>query len=325
MRFKWKFTKLRIRSTNGENVETVKDGKTIRIGYINSTGNSEEGKPALGGAEGWAIEKEILQEELEKVGITNFEYFAFPNGPNLNEAMAAGEIDLGIFGDTPALIAKGSGHKTRLIGFSVIHQDIWLVTNKENGVKSVEDLKGKTVSTANGSYMYRYLIGLLKEKNLLDEVEIVTMFPPEAAAALERGDIQAYAFPTYMGPKHVKLGFPLIEQSSKSTPHLTGSSVIVGVEEFLEENPDFLSAWNSARAKSVKDLKENEEEFYQYSAEVTKQELEVVKESLPIDNLREESFPEDGNQLLKGTKEFLVEQGLIKKDFDLEDWILEEK
>ena len=61
------------------------------------------------------------------------------------------------------------------------------------------------------------------------------------------------------------------------------------------------------------------------SAEVTKQELEVVKESLPIDNLREESFPEDGNQLLKGTKEFLVEQGLIKKDFDLEDWILRRK
>jgi sulfonate transport system substrate-binding protein len=307
---------------SNKNGETAKEGKTIRIGYINSTGNSDEGKPAIGAAEGWAIEKGFLQEELEKVGITNFEYFAFPNGPNLNEAMAAGELDLGIFGDTPALIAKSSGHKTRLIGLSAVNQDIWLVTNKENGVKSVEDLKGKTVSTSNGSYMYRYLIGLLEEKKLLDEVEIVTMFPPEAAAALERGDIHAYAFPTYMGPKHVKLGFPVVEQASKSTPQLTGTSVIVGAEKFLEKNPEFLSAWNSARAKAVKDLKENGEEFYQYSAEVTKQDLDVVKESLPLDNIREESFPEDGIELLNGTKQFLVHQELIKKDFELEDWIL---
>lgn len=317
-------------STNSPGAEGSKksgaaeEGKTIRIGYINATGNAADGKPAVGAAEGWAIEKGFLQEELKKAGFTNFEYFAFPNGPNLNEAMAAGELDVGIFGDTPALIARSSGHKTRLIGLSIVNQDIWLVTNKENGVKSVEDLKGKTVSTSNGSYMYRYLIGLLEERGILDEVEIVTMLPPEAAAALERHDIQAYAFPTNMGPKHVKLGFPLVEQASKSTPHLTGTSVIVGAEKFLEENPDFLPAWNAARTKAVRDLHEHAEEFYQYTAEVTKQSLDVAKESVPLDNIREENFPEDGLRLLKNTKQFLVEQKLIKKDFELEDWILRE-
>ena len=33
-------------------VKQQRIGKTIRIGYINSTGNSDEGKPAIGGAEG---------------------------------------------------------------------------------------------------------------------------------------------------------------------------------------------------------------------------------------------------------------------------------
>lgn len=311
--------------SGSEATKSTESGKTLRLGYINASGNTKEGKPAVSGAEGWAIEKGYLQEELKEIGITNIEFFAFPNGPNLNEAVAAGEIDLGIFGDTPSLLARSSGQKTRLIGFANIHSDIWLVTNKKNGVAKVEDLKGKTVATSNGSYMFRYLIGLLEENHLLDDVKVVSLLPTEAAASLERGDIQAYAFPTYNGPKHIKLGFPLIEQASKSTPHLTGSSVIVATEKWLDENPKFLSVWNDTRTKSVKDLKAHEDEFYQYVSQVTKHDLDVVKESVPLENITEESFPKEGLELLEGTKEFLVDQKLIKQDFELEDWILRDK
>ncbi len=307
-----------------ESNKEVNGGKTLRLGYINSTGSSSEGKPAISGAEGWAIEKGFLEDELKKIGITEIEYYSFPNGPNLNEAMASGEIDLGIFGDTPALLARGAGQKTRLIGLANIYQDIWLVTNKKNGISKLEDLKGKTVATSNGSYMFRYIQGLLKEEGLLDEVKFVSLFPPEALASLERGDIQAYAFPTYMGPKHVKLGFPLVLQASKTTPELTGTSVIVATEKYLDENPKFLSVWDATRTNAVKDLKEHAEEYFQYAAVVSQQDLDVVKESIPLDNIREESFPDEGIKLLEGTKEFLVEQKLIKKDFDLDEWIIRE-
>ncbi|MED1440963.1 MetQ/NlpA family ABC transporter substrate-binding protein [Aeribacillus composti] len=310
---------------NHSNAGVEEKGKTLRLGYINSTGNKDKDKPAVSGAEGWALNKGFLQEELKKIGITNIEYFSFPNGPNLNEAMASGEIDVGILGDTPALLARSSGQKTRLIGFANIFQDIWLVTNKKNGVSSLEELKGKTVATSNGSYMFRYLTGLLEENNLLEDVKIVHLLPPEAAAALERGDIQAYAFPTYMGPKHVKLGFPLLHQASKTTPHLTGTSVTIASEKFLEQNPEFLSVWTDTRERAVKDLKEHQEEFYQYVAEVTKQDLDVVKESLPLNNIREENFPKEGLELLEGTKKFLVKQGLIKKDFAIKDWMLKDQ
>lgn len=309
---------------NSTESNKVNDGKTLRLGYINATGSTGEGKPAVTGAEGWAIEKGFLQEELKKIGITEIDYYSFPNGPNLNEAMASGEIDLGIFGDTPALLARGAGQKTRLIGLANIYQDIWLVTNKKNGISKLEDLKGKTVATSNGSYMFRYIQGLLKEEGLLDEVKFVSLFPPEALASLERGDIQAYAFPTYMGPKHVKLGFPLVLQASKTTPELTGTSVIVATEKYLDENPKFLSVWDATRTKAVKDLKEHGEDYYQYAAEVSQQDLDVVKESIPLENIREESFPDEGIKLLEGTKEFLVEQKLIKKDFELNEWIIRE-
>ncbi|MFP7296395.1 ABC transporter substrate-binding protein [Neobacillus niacini] len=317
-------TNTEVKKENSTGSNTEAGGKKLRLGYINATGSTSEGKPALTGAEGWAVEKGFLQEELKKIGITEIEYYSFPNGPNLNEAMASGDIDLGIFGDTPALLARGAGQKTRLIGLANIYQDIWLVTNKKNGISKLEDLKGKTVAASNGSYMFRFVQGLLKEEGLLDEVKFVSLFPPEALASLERGDIQAYAFPTYMGPKHVKLGFPLVLQASKTTPELTGTSVIVATETYLDENPKFLSSWDALRKKSVVDLKEHSEEYFQFAADVSHQDLDVVRESIPLDNFREESFPDEGIKLLEGTKQFLAEQKLIKNDFDLEDWILRE-
>lgn len=308
---------------SGTSAKAENKNKTIKIGYINSTGNKDKNKPSVAGAEGWAIKQGYLKEELKKIGITNFEFYAFPNGPNLNEAMASGELDLGILGDTPGLLAKGAGQKTRFIGFSQIHLDIWLATNKKNGITKLEDLKGKKVATSNGSYMFRYLTGLLKENDLLDKVEYVHLLPTEAAAALDRNDIQAYAFPTYSGPKHVKLGFPLVTQASKSNPDLTGTSVTVVSEKFLNDNPDFVETWTATRKKSVKDLQEKKEDFYEYLADITKQDIEIVKASIPIENIKEESFPEEGLELLEGTKQFLIGQKLIKSDFDIKDWIIE--
>lgn len=130
---------------------------TLRIGYVGST---KDNIPS--GVDGWGIQHQLLQEKLKKIGIEKYEFHAFPNGPPLNEAIAAGELDIGILGDTPAIVGRSNGLKTKLINQAAINSNVWLITPK-NGVKTLEDLKGKTVATQLGSYMYRYLTGVLKE------------------------------------------------------------------------------------------------------------------------------------------------------------------
>ena len=292
----------------------------LRIGYINSSGNKEGDQPPISGGVGWAIYKGLLQEGLKDVGITKVEYFAFPNGPDLNEAIAAKELDVGLLGDTPGILAKSSGYETTLIGLSSIYTNVWLISNKKEVITDIKQLEGKVVGVAKGSYMYRYLLGLLEENGLSDKVDVVHMLPPDAQTSLEKGDIAAYPAPTYTGPRLVKNGFPVIEEATSATPHLSGTSVIIARNGYLSDNKDFLNKWEEIHTAAVKDLKANLDEYYQYYSEVSKQDLDVVKESTPIESFNEESFPKEGLELLEGTKKFLIDSGLARNDFEIEDW-----
>ncbi|MFC0215962.1 ABC transporter substrate-binding protein [Paenibacillus chartarius] len=288
----------------------------LNIGYI-SANNSQ----TITGPEGWAQEQGKLQQELGKYGVKEFKYIPFPNGPNLNEAMTAGQVDIGIYGDTPAINGRSAGLKGRLINISQSGMNAWLVTKEGSGISSVADLKGKKVATSQGSYMNRYLVGLLKEQGLDKDVKLVHLLPPDGEAALARGEIAAYAYPSGSGPAILKKGGYTVIDEAKKHPALRGSSVTVVREAYLKDNPEFPKVWNQLRKDAIADAKKNVEPFYQLLAKTTGFSVEVVKESYPFDQWKEEDLAPDAIQLVEGTKAWLVQEGLAKKDFALDEWI----
>ncbi|SRR5579883_1172782 len=285
---------------------------TLRLGIIGNT-------QAPTGPIGWAIHKGKLKPELEKLGITQIETFNFPNGPDLNEALVSDKLDIGIYGDTPALIARSRGIKTRLISQEQVGTNAWLLVGK-NGPRSVVELKGKKVATSKGSYMHRYLIGLLQKSGIAEQVTVVHLLPNDARVALERGDVAAIAAPTGTGPILKSKGFPVIDEAVKH-PDLPGTSATVITEAFLAKHPDLPKRWNQVKREAVKDINANPEEYYKFHAQVSKYPIDVVKASLSVKQFPEEPFSTQGLQLLEGTKKFLLSQKLAKSDFKLSDWI----
>ncbi len=290
---------------------------TLRLGFISSTNKVPIGPT------GWAIHQGILKPELQKAGISDVRMVGFPNGPDLNEALVAGQVDLGIYGDAPALVAKAKGIKTRLINQEQVGMNVWLLA-KKNGPRSIAELKGQKVATSRGSYMHRYLLGLLQESGLTQDVTVVHLLPRDAQVALERGDVAAFAAPTGLGPLLLSKGFPLIDEAAKH-PNLPGTSVTVATDAFLAQHSDFPQKWNQIAKEAVKDIKANQEEYYKFHAEATGYPLDVVKASYPLDQFPEEPLPAKGLELLEGTKKFLVSQKLAKSDFKLTDWAVTEK
>ncbi|MBD2691175.1 ABC transporter substrate-binding protein [Anabaena catenula] len=287
---------------------------TLRLGFISTSKTKIPTGPT-----GWAMQQGKLIPELQKVGITEVKTISFPNGPNLNEALVAGEIDVGIYGDTPALIAKANGTPTRLISQEQVGMNAWLLA-KKNGAISVTDLKGKKVATSKGSYMHRYLIGLLQKSGVEKQVTVVHLLTNEAQSALERGDVAAIAAATGTGPLLKSKGYAVVDEAIKH-PDLPGTSVTVATEAFLAKHPDLPQTWNQLKQASVKDIKANSEGYYKFHAEVSGYPLDVVKASFPLEQFPEEAIPTKGVQLLAGTKKFLVSQKLAKSDFQLNDWI----
>ena len=289
--------------------------ETLRLGFISSSKNKFPTGPA-----GWAIHQNKFLPELQKVGIKDVKTIAFPNGPNLNEALVSGQIDVGIYGDTPALIAKANGTPTRLISQEQVGTNAWLISKKD-GPTSVTGLKGKKVATSKGSYMHRYLIGLLQQSGVDKQVTVVHLLPNEAQSALERGDVAAIAAPTGTGPLLKAKGYTVIDEAVKH-PDLPGTSVTVITESFLTKHPDLPQTWNQLKEASVKDIKANPEAYYKFHADVSGYPLDIVKTSFPLTQFPEEPIPAKGVELLEGTKKFLVAQKLAKSDFQLNDWIL---
>ena len=286
----------------------------ITYGYI---GLNDLNLPT--GAEGWGFHTGIIQEELKKYGVTEVKLVGFPNGPDQSESLISGRIDFGTLGDTPAILARSSGAKSRLIA-QVSTDSIGYLIGKKDGPKTVKELQGKTIATQKGSFMHRYLVGLLEKEGVTD-YKLVHMLRPDGEAALARGEVDAMTNNGVSALKQIEQGFIHIDDATKH-PELYGTSVTVASEDFLKRFPDFPRVWNEIRLKALEDLLQHEEEYYELAAQIQNTTPERVKQVSPVSIIKNTPFTDEGLALLESTKDFLVQEKLADNDFEIEDWIL---
>ncbi|RCJ28928.1 aliphatic sulfonate ABC transporter substrate-binding protein [Nostoc minutum NIES-26] len=299
-------------SNTGANLAEAKT-LVLRVGFISS-----ESKLPIG-PEGWAFKKGTLTPALKSLGVTEVKFIPFVGGPSLNEALVSGQLDMGLYGDMPALVGRAAGLPTKLINQTRVGQNAWLVT-KKNGPRSVAQLKGTKIGVAKGTYLHRYLMGLLEQEGLTKNVKVLQIPSADAKAAIERGDIAAYPFAMGAGPTLVSQGFPAIDEA-KDHQGLVGTGVSVVTESLVSRHPELPQKWNQIRQQALQDLKANPEAFYQFAAQASGNvPLAIAKESYPLDLYPTEPFTPEGLKLLNSTKQFLADQKLLKSDFDIKDW-----
>ena len=285
---------------------------TIRIGYIGTTDK-------LTSTLGYQLSKGELVGELSALGVKNIETFPFANGPDLNQALAAGDLDVGLYGDTPAIVGKAAGQPTRLVGQSTINLDAEIVT-KKGGPTSLEELNGQPIAVAKGSYMHRYLIGALADAKVTPS-QILNIPTADTPAALAKGDIAAAALPIANAEALRAQGFPVIDQLVKDHPNYAGTSVEVVTQSYLDAHPNFVAVWQAAHKKAVIDAKSNWPDYLQFAHTLSKLPPAIIDATTSKDQLPEDSFTTDGLKLLQGTQNFLVDQKLAAKPFSVNDWI----
>ncbi|MDB5820840.1 MAG: aliphatic sulfonate transporter substrate-binding protein, partial [Rhizobacter sp.] len=287
--------------------------KVLRLGYI-----GPGKKPAA--ATGWALAQGQLLKELAPLGYTRVDTRNFPNGPDLNEAFLGGVLDVGIYGDTPAVVARSRGFEGSLIGFDAVGMNVWLLTPR-GGVRSVKELEGRTIGVARGSYMHRYVLGLLKEQGLQRSVKVIHMFPRDGEAALDQGSIAAFAAQIDVGPLLASRGYPVIDEAARH-PSLLGTSVIVASRPVLTASPGLPAAWARARASALRDMHRDPEGYYAFHAAVSGFPLDAVKASHPMSQYPDQTYPAQGMALLDEVKKFLLAENLVNQDFPLDQWRL---
>lgn len=288
---------------------------TLRIGVIGSGAGNK-----LTRAVGFLDRRGELLPELKAAGITRIRVATFPNGPDLNQALAGGSLDIGQYGDTPALIGRGQGLPTRLLSLNSVRLDAAIVAKKDGGPASLKDLEGKRIGVQTGSYIHRYLLGALERAGVRPK-EIIHMYTPAIIAALEKNAIDAGGLVSADQAAQEKKGYRSIDIASRDHPDLLGTSVTVVTEKYLAGHKDIVQVWQKAETRAAKVAKADWPGYTAYVAETGGYAPDISVKTTLKDQLPDEPFPAEGLKLLDGTKTFLVQQALVKKDYTLDSWL----
>ncbi|TAM51037.1 MAG: sulfonate ABC transporter substrate-binding protein [Paraburkholderia sp.] len=134
-----------------------------------------------------------FQHSLEQHAIS-VRWIEFPAGPQMLEALNIGGIDLGVVGETPPIFAQAAS--TNLLYVSVeppAPEGEALLVPKSSKINSLGDLKGKRIALNRGSNVHYLLVRLLEKAHLnYDDVKVSYLTPPDAFAAFQNGDVDAW-------------------------------------------------------------------------------------------------------------------------------------
>lgn len=123
------------------------------------------------------------------------EWSVYPAAVNLHEALKAGAADIGMSADSPAVSAIAGGSKVKIAAvFSNGGYGSALIVPKDSPIKTIEDLKGKTISpTTRGSVAHYLVLGTLKKAGIdQKDVKLAFLTPADASAAFQSGSIDAW-------------------------------------------------------------------------------------------------------------------------------------
>jgi taurine transport system substrate-binding protein len=201
--------------------------------------------------------EEIIAKQLgwhEKEMGVKIDWKKFDSGRDVNTAIAAGSVDIGLVGSSPAAAGLASGVPYEVIWiYDVIAENEALVVRKGKGITKFADLGGKKVAAPFGSTTHYHLLVAYKVFGLDPKKStILDMQPPDMLAAWQRGDLDAGFVwePTLI--KMVEAGGEILVKSKELADkgYIT-ADVAVARKAFSEKYPNLVSAYLASLSKAV--------------------------------------------------------------------------
>lgn len=264
----------------------------------------------------------LLEAALPGTTIT---WTKFESGGDVNTAVIAGAVDIGLAGSSPVTIglAQPIPYQVPWI-FDVIGPAESLVVRNESGITDLAGLEGKKIGTPFASTAHYSLLAALEGAGITeDKVTLVDLQPPDILAAWERGDIDAAYVWSPTLDELAKTGTILITSADIAKAGKPTYDLAVVTNEFSSAYPDAVVAWLKAQDEAVALLNNDPEAAAAAIAAelgITPEEaLAQIKgltflsgaEQISPDWLGTPEAPGKFADTLLATGEFLVNQGKI--------------
>ncbi|MFF4298508.1 glycine betaine ABC transporter substrate-binding protein [Streptomyces vinaceus] len=194
--------------------------------------------------------QKLLEQALPDVDV---KWVKFESGGDVNTAVIAGAVDLGLAGSSP--VTKGLSAP-----LNIPYKVVWihdLIGDNEAlvakpGIGSVKDLVGEKVATPFGSTAHYSLLAALTAAGVdPSAVQTIDLQPQDALAAWKRGDIDAAYVWTPTLSELTKDGKVLVSSRELARQGKPTADLGVVTNAFAAKHPEVVTAWIKAQDKAV--------------------------------------------------------------------------
>ncbi len=198
----------------------------------------------------------LLDKYLPEGWKTEVTYFA--TGGEMTNALLANSVDLAYIGLTIAAVARSKDQPIVVVS-NLAGKGTAIVARSDAPIQSVADLKGKKVGNLPLSIHEVLLREELKKVNLDPEKDmtLIRLAPPDMPAALQRGDIDAYAGNEPSATTNVANGSGKIVVYPYDNPVGTINVGVLSNDKVVSERAAMLTAWAEAHARATEELAKN--------------------------------------------------------------------
>lgn len=300
---------------------------TPKADNIAPTGNMPDeiriGYQVIPNAELLAKAEGLVEENFPN---TTINWIKYSSGGDVNQAMAAGDIDMGLVGSVPVStgIATELPYQVYFI-HDIIGANEALAVRTDAGIVRLEDIRGKKIAVPFGSTTHFSLLSTLKENGIQpNELEIVNMTPEAIATSWSKNEIDgSFVWHPTLGTLLENKGIVLTSAKQLAEEGIITADLAVVHKDFVNQYPDALVQYVAALDKAVDLYRSNPE----MAATTLAKELGLTPEQsrIAMDELIWLSADEQASakylgsaelpgalaKVLKESAEFMVSQGAI--------------
>ena len=220
-----------------------------------------------------ARQQAVLEKHFAPAGI-HVSYIDFPAGPPLLEAINAGAVDFGQVGDTPPIFAQAGGAEIVYVAGQAITNGQGILVKRENGIRTLADLKGKRIGFTKGSSAHNVVVLALEKAGLsYSDITPVHLSPPDGAAAFARDSIDVWAvWDPYFAIGEIRGDGRVLAKASDVGPT---NSFYIANRDFAARSPQLVSATIDALARTADWAETHRNEVGRLMAEVTGVDIEI--------------------------------------------------
>ena len=251
------------------------------------------------------------------------EWLEFQSGTDILTAMQSGSLEFATIGTPPATMGIVNNYPFKVFYLhDVIGESEGIIVKKSSGIKTIADLRGKTIAVPFGTTSHFAFLNLLKANSLkTSDFTLLDMTGPDIFAAWHRGDIDgAYIWESVKSQLIDADGEQLA--SSADAAEVGGLTAEIGIvsTKFYEAYPEIVRAYVDILDEAVKSYRKEPEKAAGLMAKglglSVKDTTTAMNEIIVKDKSEQPFYFKNGGELqtvLFATGNFLYEQNSISR------------